>query len=757
MASEAPLFAARPLALALAASSLFAAPVRAQQSAPDVPDARGPVAPALLAQAAEPAAAQPAPLPAVEVRAQPATPAQERSQVGGVSDAPLAETPQSITVLRATALRDAGATSLSSAIRSEPSASDFYNTIGYIESVQVRGFQLDNAQNFRRDGIAISNFMPAALENKERIEILKGVSGIQSGVSSPGGLVNYVLKRPTVDPLREVYFGLSERGTALLHGDVGGRVGEQGQIGYRINASLEERRPVPRDARGDRKFLSGFFDMKLPADAKLEAEFEVHHSSQISVPGFGLLDTNGDGVAETLPPPIDPRINLNSQAWSQPFQSRAALGSLRFQQALSQSWLWGARVGVQRIRTNDYLAFPDGCSSGPNYVYPGLCGNYDVDVYDYRSENERRSMQSFDVYARGEFATGGLRHELTTGVVRTRYEERFDPRQAYNWVGTTNVFAPVALPADPVPRDLNTLRNLNTTELYVYDAIRLGEAWSVWVGARHTRLDSASVRTDGSRPVDYEQSFTTPWAAIGWKPWQGGFVYASAGQGVETEAVPNRPSIFANAGEALPALKSRQAEVGLKQVLAGAGLFSAALFEIEKPYADDVPQPDGTVLRVAGAREARHRGLELSWAGRPVRSLWLQAAAMLLDAETVKAVDPAFVGQRTPNTAPASANVSAAWSVPGVPNLDWLNRVGWSASKAVTRDNSVELPSYWQYDTALVWRRRVAGGTVLTWRAGIDNVFDRGYWREAPTTYWGGTYLFAAMPRTFRASVQASF
>ena len=45
----------------------------------------------------------------------------------------------------------------------------------------------------------------------------------------------------------------------------------------------------------------------------------------------------------------------------------------------------------------------------------------------------------------------------------------------------------------------------------------------------------------------------------------------------------------------------------------------------------------------------------------------------------------------------------------------------------------------------------------ITWRAGIDNVFDRRFWREAPTTYWGGTYLFPAQPRTFRVSLQAGF
>jgi outer membrane receptor protein involved in Fe transport len=35
----------------------------------------------------------------------------------------------------------------------------------------------------------------------------------------------------------------------------------------------------------------------------------------------------------------------------------------------------------------------------------------------------------------------------------------------------------------------------------------------------------------------------------------------------------------------------------------------------------------------------------------------------------------------------------------------------------------------------------------------VDNVTDRRYWREAPTQYWGGTYIFPAQPRTFRLSL----
>ncbi len=120
--------------------------------------------------------------------------------------------------------------------------------------------------------------------------------------------------------------------------------------------------------------------------------------------------------------------------------------------------------------------------------------------------------------------------------------------------------------------------------------VRLGEAWSIWLGLRHTALDSASERTDPGerREISYSQQFTTPWGAIGYKPWAGGFVYASAGQGVESAAVPNRSSKFINAGDVLPALRSHQSEAGLRQQLASGGLASIALFEIDRPLPGDL-------------------------------------------------------------------------------------------------------------------------------------------------------------------------
>ena len=105
----------------------------------------------------------------------------ESANVGGFA-VPLAKTPQSVTVLTADLLLDTAAQSLSQVIKLDASLADSYNTTGYIESVSIRGFLLDQSSNYSRNGLATSNYAPLALENKERIEVLKGVAGLQSGV-----------------------------------------------------------------------------------------------------------------------------------------------------------------------------------------------------------------------------------------------------------------------------------------------------------------------------------------------------------------------------------------------------------------------------------------------------------------------------------------------------------------------------------------------------------------------------------------------
>jgi iron complex outermembrane receptor protein len=692
------------------------------------------------------------------------------SSLTGFSAAPLASTPLAIDVISADDLLERGVQSLSSAIRTDPSVGDNYNTFGYIEALQIRGFTLNELLNYQRDGMTVSSHVPVALENKESIEILKGTSGMLAGSSAPGGLVNYVLKQPTAQALDRIDATVSERGSALVHGDFGGHLGPQGTFGYRINLAAEERRPEVDGAWSKRTLASGFFDWHAAPGTLLQLEFEHQKVREISVPGYALVDSTNSGTATALPAPISPDINLNTQPWSQPFESTQTSGSLRLAQRLAPDWDLSLRAGTQRSATNDRIAFPDGCSyvnanrnsttvapGSPNYYYllNGLCSNFNVDIYQYVSPDEVRNTNDTDTHVHGVLRAGGAEHEITVGFKTTRYTERYPPEQIYNYVGTVNVFAPAALPANATPNTLNAPADTDLDELYAFDAAHFGDRWSTWLGARFTRITEDSALTDGTQATRLQQHLATPWAGVGYVPWSGGFTYASAGGGVEVANVPNHPGI-ANAGQALPALRSRQVELGFKQRAGAAWSFDGALFRITKPFADTLPLADGQTLQIGGARKERHQGVELAGTWQALATLSLRASATAIDAKTTAALDPAWIGKAATNVAPLAVALEDVWSPAALPGFAWSNIGTYAGHKSVLPDGSVDLPRYWQWDTSARYRR-VVDGRQWTWRAGIDNVTNHAYWREAPTASWGSVYLFPAQARAARLGLSVSW
>ena len=204
------------------------------------------------------------------------------ADVTGFGDVPLKEVPASASVITHRDMEAAGARRLADLIPFDASLTDAYNAPGYWDFLSIRGFTLDNRFNYRREGLPISAETSIGLENKERVEILKGTSGIQAGTSAPGGLVNFVVKRPTQHDLREVRLQATQSASLLGAVDLGGRFGTDGVAGYRINAAHERLRPQMRNLDGERSLLALATDCRFGRDSVLEAEFEWSRQSQPS-------------------------------------------------------------------------------------------------------------------------------------------------------------------------------------------------------------------------------------------------------------------------------------------------------------------------------------------------------------------------------------------------------------------------------------------------------------------------------------------
>ncbi|MFT3666312.1 TonB-dependent siderophore receptor [Piscinibacter sp.] len=668
------------------------------------------------------------------------------ASVAGWGDLPLSLTPIQAAVFGTDEARDRGAQRLSDVAGADAAVSDAYNTEGYWDYLTVRGFVIDNRFNYRRDGLPISAETSIALDNKERIEVLKGTSGMQAGTSAPGGLVNLVVKRPTSAPLRRASLEWHERASLTGAVDLSQRFGEGEAFGVRVNAAAAHFEPKVRDARGERYLAAIAADWRMSADALLEAEIETSRRSQPSVPGFSLLGAS-------VPAPVDPRINLNNQAWALPMVLQGTTASLRWQQKLAEGWKFVAHAATQRLASDDRIAFPFGCTdSDGTYYADRFCPNGDFDLYDFRSNGERRRSDALELGVSGRLRTGAIEHALAAGMLHGRVRNRFG-LQTFAYSGTGHIDGSITdLPANPTPNDFNTDRDERSTELSLRDAIAFDARNTLWLGLRHTRLHRRSERNDPADPrtADYRQSFTTPFVAAShaWAPGQ--LAYASWGRGVESDVAPNRAR-YANAGQTFTQT-SRQVELGLKGG-AGEAEWNAALFDIRRPRLGDFGDCDldGSCIRRLDG-EQHHRGIEIG-ATMALRDWTLRAGVQWLRARVQGPADPTVDGRQPTNVPARTLELQAEHRLAALPGLTLQAALRAESRRQVLPDNSVQIPGWARIDLGARWHTHWAG-SALTWRAGVDNLADRRAWRESPYQF-GHAYLFPLAPRTFRLSVQA--
>jgi len=671
--------------------------------------------------------------------------------VAGFDDTPLSRAPFSATVIGPSALTDAGVSNLADIARVSPGLSDAYNAIGYWSNFTVRGYALDQRSNFRRDGLPISAETSLWLGNKNSVDVLRGTSGMQAGVSAPGGLVNLTVKRP-IGTLRSAALGFESDGTVGLMLDLGDRAAD-GRIGWRLSAEATHLDPPLKSARGHREGIAAAGDWRFDTDKLLEAEFELNRQSQPSQPGFSMLGPRVPDARDS-----DPHINLNNQPWSLPVVFVGETASLRWTQRLAGDLNFVAHAMTQWLRTDDRIAFPFGCTDdngtpadpSDDIYYPDrYCPSGKFDFYDFRSEGEHRRSDALDLSLGGRAALWGQEHRWRAGVLGSR--QRVDiPRGAFNFAGTGTIDGLSVVPPNPAITAEGSNSDDRSIEAYARDQWLLTPDATLWLGLRATHLKRYSVVTDGSYATNDSRTFTTPWLAASLQLDARTIAYASAGEGVETPSAPSSP-LYNNPTQALPAQKSRQLETGIK-FDSGAWNASAVAFDIRRPFVTDDACAAGCTRIVDG--QQRHRGIELDagWRGGP----WsVQAGGTWLRAQRERSIDPADDGLKPTNVPERSLRGQLGYQVPALPELWFGATVSNEAARFILPDNSASIPSWTRLDLVARLVQRVAD-TTLTWRLGVDNATDRRAWRESPFQF-GHVYLYPLAPRTWRASLAAAF
>ena len=655
----------------------------------------------------------------------------ERASVAGFSDQPLLQTPASVSVLTREQMQELNIRSTTDASKYDASIGDAYNAVGYAEQFSIRGYKLDNASSYRKDGHAIPGDTQIPLENKESVEVLRGLAGLQAGVAAPGGIVNYVTKRPTEQNLRSVLLEVSERGTVLGTVDLGGRF-EDRRFGYRINAAGERMRSIIKGAEGHRSFVSGAFDWRISPQALFQIDADYQKKSQLSAPGFQL-------IGGTRLPQVDADIMLNDQPWAKPVVTTSSNIGAAFHYQFAPDWKASVSANQHHFQRDDYTAFPYGCSS--EELWPGYCANGDYDVYDYRSLGEKKRPFSAKAQLQGRFATGAVRHDVTAGLSWYSNHESWGD-YVYDYAGVSNIFHPVAVPpSSGQPGPVSERRSDRERALYLQDIIGLTSELALHAGARYV-----AVRRVQADVLPTRDQFWLPNVALVFSPTAKLSYYASYAQGLQHGGVA--PIETTNANRALAPGKSKQVELGAKADVNGVSL-AAALYQIEQGL--EYTDAGNTFVRNG---QDRHRGLEFSAQGKASRELSLGASLAAIHTAQDGTGLAVFDGKRVTNVPNFKSTVWADYQVSGVPGLKLNANWQYAGRKAFDQENKVMVPGYHVVNLGASYGMRV-GTSALIVRAQVKNAFDKFYWRDV-TPDLGG-YLFPGAPRTFQLSAQLDF
>ncbi|MFL9710262.1 TonB-dependent siderophore receptor [Methylobacillus sp. Pita1] len=699
-------------------------------------------APAALAQTADDSDNA---LPEVVVTSASTDGVARRASIGSFPEASLLQTPASVNVITQEQMQDRSIRSATDAVKWDASVQNSYNAVGLADWFAIRGFVLDQGANYRKDGMVILAQARVPMENKERIEILKGLAGLQAGIAASGGMLNYVTKRPTDAPLRSATFEVRERGTVYGAVDLGGR-SEDGVFGYRINAAAEDIKSYVDGSTGNRNFISGAFDFRLSERALLQLDLDYQHKSQLTVPGFQLL-----GPEQRIPTGIRAKQMLNDQSWSRPVVDDSYNLGVKFDYALNDDWRTILQANQSTLHRDDAVTLPSGCQAQGLIV--GYCSDGGYSMYDLRRKNDKRSITTTQALLQGNFTTGGVRHELTTGVSTLNRRDHFAD-YVFNYVGESNIYNPVyydnfAL-ADVNPVHLR--RKDEERAVFVQDVMALTDQLRLHAGVRYVQLKRDQFNASGETTRRTDDDFVLPSVALLYNLQPSLAVYGSYSQGLEPGGTA--PTGTTNAEIIMDPSRSRQLELGVKADVTRDVSLSAAVFQIKRNH----EYVDATPTYVINGTQV-NRGLEFAAQGRVTRDWMLGASFTALQAKAEGTDDARIEGKQVGNVPRFKSAVYSEYTWPGLPalklNATWL----YSSSKNFAPNNEIaalnrKVEGYHVLNLGARYTAKL-GNTATTFRAGVDNVFNKFYWGDASSAFGG--YLIPGAPRVFRVSAQIDF
>ena len=168
------------------------------------------------------------------------------------------ETPQSISVVTDRQMRDRGIHGVEEAVwYVAGTRGGQYGDDTRSDWMMIRGFSparyLDGLAMVDGAWTGGTRIEPYGLE---RIDVLKGPASVNYGAMPPGGMVNFVSKRPTEETLREVEVQLGNYDLKQAAFDFGGKLNDSGTLLYRLTGLARNSDNIIDFVHDDRYYLA---------------------------------------------------------------------------------------------------------------------------------------------------------------------------------------------------------------------------------------------------------------------------------------------------------------------------------------------------------------------------------------------------------------------------------------------------------------------------------------------------------------------
>ncbi|WP_434625004.1 TonB-dependent siderophore receptor [Pseudomonas sp. Z1-29] len=632
----------------------------------------------------------------------------------------LKEIPQSITVMTRKQMDDQNLVSLKDAVNQTTGVVGLQG-VGQGMILSSRGFQIDDWQYdgvpIPRNTYSLGNWATQDLIFFDRLEILRGASGLLQGTGSPGGAVNLVRKRGQSAPTVTLTGKAGSWDHYGLQLDAGGPLNEAGNIRGRIVADEDQSNSFVDHAWNKTHSLYGSLDIDLSEDTTL---------------GFAASQSNGEsrGNIRGLPRYADgsmPDVSRSTYTGARWNRSDIDVTTLYADLEHRFNEDWAFKVGAVQM-TEDNQAKNQRTQSPGGLLPDGSRVQYADFVTDFQS-----TKVGLDMNLVGKFEALSMEQEVMLGGNYSQLET--DDKYARTFNSSTDDIFDLDNNRPDIsyeglinsPGGMGTLSKYDIRQKGIYGTWRvkpvddltliLGSRVSWYDFSYKSKTERATGITRNAPSTATETGVVTPYAGIVYDLSREWAVYASY-----TDVFQPQTNVDPN-GSVLKPIVGTNYEIGLKgELMDGRVNTSLAVFRYDhENRAVNIPSCTGLNCSEA-AGKVRSQGIEAEISGEVVDNLQLFAGYTYNTTKYLE--DPTNEGSVFSTWTPKHMlRVWGNYQFTG----DW-NRVNaglgfTTQSHTQVFDLNYDVPGY------TVWNARV--GYQLTPEIGLavnaNNLFDKTY------------------------------